>query len=171
MKLLLTAALFIPCILLSNCITVATKEITKTRSDEKTLIDSAIIRPVHPKLGDLKERKKIAQISFIHDSIIHREKGVKNFRYDETARGGRVLVPGEVELFASARNNGSSSNTNLRFEARQGLIYRVQVDTAPDSKIHSWKVFEEESKQVVFSATIPATRAPIFYYTPVIIPN
>ena len=171
MKLLLAAALVVTCALLSNCVTVATQEITRTRSDDQTLTDSAIIRPFHPKLGNLEERRKIAQVTFAHDSIANPNRSVRGFRYDETARGGRVLVPGNVRLFAGARNNGLVSNTHLRFEAQRGVIYRVRVDTSPESTTHSWKVFEENSKRIVFSETVPATTAPIFYSPPVIVPN
>ncbi|MCH7228346.1 hypothetical protein [Haloferula sp. A504] len=50
--------------------TVATKEITRTPSDDETLKDSAIARPLHPPLGDMEAVKRMGRVDLNENSSL-----------------------------------------------------------------------------------------------------
>ncbi len=172
MKTCVSLALLLLVFSLTSCVTFVTKEITRSPADAKILAHSAILRPLHPPVGDLAATHTMGKINFQNAyTPLVGNKSVRKGFYGETAKASLVLVPGDFTISAWTGISGYVSKVDLGFDARQGVIYRVKATGGPQIPHHVWTVYEEDTQRVVFRKSVEAKYTPPVIYTTVIIPG
>ncbi|QJE96997.1 hypothetical protein [Luteolibacter luteus] len=153
---------------LASCVPSATKELTRSAGDAKTLQSYAILRPKWP--DPMKPELRFDSVrTAVNQTTARESRGIHGSPLSDIGNMGLILEPGPCAIHVRSGAPPLTSWGTIEFTAQKGKIYRFRAMIDPALKgmddTHLWELYEEDTNKVILRREMKAS-----YTSPVIMP-